>query len=125
MMTEQQICELFISRRCLEAELAIINVCFKELVLADKAEYLSKYCLLERKIAVIDNLHKFLPDDEQFVIQKHLVEGILWSDISEMIYSDENSKLPYDKRSLQRIKAKAFIGYTNLFIAVLGITLIS
>ena len=106
-MTEQQIRMLFTNRRCLEAEIEIISVCAKELIIEDKTKYLHRYCLLERKIAVIDHLLNLLPDAERFVVQKHLIDGLSWSDISEMVYEDKSSKLPYDNRSLQRIQARA------------------
>ena len=56
---------------------------------------------------MIDQLSALLPNDEQYVIHKHLTEGLPWTGISEMIYADNDRDLPYDKRSLQRIQARA------------------
>ena len=106
-MTEQQISALFTNYRCLKAEHAIMKICSEQLLENFGSDFNTKYRLLERKMAVIDQLSAILPHNEQFIVQKHLTEGLPWSGISEMIYADKESDLPYDKRSLQRIQAKA------------------
>ena len=106
-MTEQQINSLFADRRCLEAELAIMQICSDELMHMDQAEYFAKCNLLKQKIAVTDHLLRILNDDERYIVQKHMIDGLPWSSIMEMVEEDAQNALSYDKRSLQRIQARA------------------
>lgn len=106
-MTEMQISKLFLDYRSTEVECAILQICSADLLDVDKERFMGKRTKLNKKMAVINQLLYILPNDERFVIQKHCIEGLSWSEVSEMIYQDKNSELPYNKRSLQRIKVRA------------------
>ena len=106
-MTEKQISELFLDYRSTKAECVIVQICSADLSDADKERFMEKQTKLHKKIAIANQLLYILPNDEKFVIEKHCIEGLSWSELSDIIYQDANSKLPYNKRSLQRIKARA------------------
>ena len=100
-MTERHIGKLFAEYRCLKAELAIMQICSEQFIKSNQTDYAAKREMLERKIDVIHQLSTILPFEEQFVVQKHLSEGLSWSSISEMIYNDEKAiRLITDKEHL-------------------------
>ncbi len=106
-MTEQQIISLFRDRRRYEAEYAIMRDCSDDLADAEQSSTASRYALLKRKLSLTDHWISFLPNDEQHLIKKHLVEGLPWSRIAAQMDTQQESSLSYDERTLQRVQARA------------------
>lgn len=82
--TVENVKRLLKSRRIIEAELLLTQAKMHgHLELDIPEEMKAKKLELERKLKHIDSLFKVLSQDEDFVIRRHLIDGIDWFRIAK------------------------------------------
>lgn len=87
------------TQRKLEADLLTAD----ENVLARK-EQLSHYQMRKQ---MIENWLSLLNDDERFVIERHLIDEVVWSQLEEE-YAARTNTFPKVRRTLMRYQNRAF-----------------
>ena len=106
-MNEKEIRSTIENRRNYEAEIMIMRDCSDALNDLESSTYAHRYAILKRRLQLIDHWLHILLAEEKIVLERRLIEGWTWPQITAYMDREYPNEVPCDIRTLQRVQAKA------------------